>query len=162
MDRINGAAKAIREVCGEAEIGLVLGSGLGGYAETLKDAKVLPYADITSLKVSKTMLGASHTVDIVCGGYLSLVVKGVSLGTDIKDQGVGIPEESVDRIFERFYRVDKGRSRSMGGTGLGLAIAKEIIEEHGGNIYAASTQGEGTTMVIRIGRYFESGGRGDE
>ena len=80
----------------------------------------------------------------------------------IKDQGVGIPEESVDRIFERFYRVDKGRSRSMGGTGLGLAIAKEIIEEHGGNIYAASTQGEGTTMVIRIGRYFESGGRGDE
>ena len=73
----------------------------------------------------------------------------------IKDQGVGIPEDSVDRIFERFYRVDKGRSRAMGGTGLGLAIAKEIIEEHGGNIYATSVLGEGTTMVLRIDRYID-------
>ncbi|MCL2527404.1 MAG: cell wall metabolism sensor histidine kinase WalK [Defluviitaleaceae bacterium] len=74
----------------------------------------------------------------------------------IKDEGVGIPEESISRIFERFYRVDKGRARSMGGTGLGLAIAKEIIEEHGGNIYATSNPGEGTTMVLRFNRYFES------
>ena len=74
----------------------------------------------------------------------------------IRDEGVGIPEESISRIFERFYRVDKGRSRSMGGTGLGLAIAKEIIEEHGGNIYATSVLGEGTTMVLRFNRYFEA------
>jgi len=73
----------------------------------------------------------------------------------IKDQGVGIPEDSANRIFERFYRVDKGRSRSMGGTGLGLAIAKEIMEEHGGNIYATSVLGEGTTMILRIDRYSE-------
>jgi len=73
----------------------------------------------------------------------------------IKDQGVGIPDDSIHRIFERFYRVDKGRSRSMGGTGLGLAIAKEIIEEHGGNIYATSNVGEGTTMVLRIDKYIE-------
>ena len=74
----------------------------------------------------------------------------------IKDQGVGIPDDSISRIFERFYRVDKGRARSMGGTGLGLAIAKEIIEEHGGSIYATSNLGEGTTMILRFKRYFES------
>ena len=86
---------------------------------------------------------------------VSVEAKGDDYRVYIQDQGVGIPEESVNRIFERFYRVDKGRSRSMGGTGLGLAIAKEIIEEHGGKIYASSVPGEGTTMVILIAKYVE-------
>ena len=66
----------------------------------------------------------------------------------IKDQGMGIPEESLPRIFERFYRVDKARARAMGGTGLGLAIVKEIMEEHGGSVSIASEMGAGTTMVL--------------
>lgn len=68
----------------------------------------------------------------------------------ISDDGMGIPKENVTRIFDRFYRVDRARARSMGGTGLGLAIAREMIEAHGGKIWAESEEGQGTTIFFTL------------
>ena len=63
---------------------------------------------------------------------------------------MGIPEEDLTRIFERFYRVDKARTRELGGSGLGLSIAKEILDKNGGSIDIKSEVGKGTEVVIRI------------
>jgi two-component system, OmpR family, sensor histidine kinase VicK len=68
----------------------------------------------------------------------------------VSDDGMGIPKENVGRIFDRFYRVDRARARSMGGTGLGLAIAREMIEAHGGKIWAESEEGVGTTIFFTL------------
>ena len=68
----------------------------------------------------------------------------------VADSGIGIPEDSVDHIFERFFRVDKARSREVGGTGLGLSITKNVIQMHHGVIDVESTPGEGTTFSMRI------------
>ena len=68
----------------------------------------------------------------------------------VSDEGTGIPEEDLPHIFERLYRVEKSRSRTNGGTGLGLAIVKEIIEAHGGSIYADSIPGKGTKIIITL------------
>jgi len=75
----------------------------------------------------------------------------------VKDQGIGISDENIERIFERFYRVDPARSRATGGTGLGLSIVKHIITNHGGDITVWSAQGEGSTFTMRLPEYIESG-----
>ena len=68
----------------------------------------------------------------------------------IKDQGVGIPVKDLERIFERFYRVDPGRARETGGTGLGLSIVRHVAQNHGGNVLVESREGEGSTFTLEL------------
>jgi len=68
----------------------------------------------------------------------------------VSDQGIGISESDLDRVFERFYRVDPARSRATGGTGLGLAIVKHIATNHGGTVHVWSVVGSGSTFTMRL------------
>jgi two-component system sensor histidine kinase SenX3 len=74
----------------------------------------------------------------------------------VTDQGIGIPEKEIERIFERFYRVDPARSRATGGTGLGLSIVKHVATNHGGDISVWSNEGSGSTFTIRLPEFIET------
>jgi two-component system sensor histidine kinase SenX3 len=68
----------------------------------------------------------------------------------VRDHGIGIPSRDLERIFERFYRVDRARSRDTGGTGLGLAIVRHVAEAHGGEVAVESLEGEGSMFTLYV------------
>ena len=123
------------------------------HVECLVTADVPPvYADKDDIqRVILNILSNSikYTPD---GGTIKIYVGFVYSDAYIKiiDNGIGIPESDLNRIFERFYRVDKSRAREMGGTGLGLSIAKEILDKNGGSIDIKSEVNKGTEVVIKI------------
>ncbi len=81
---------------------------------------------------------------------LQVSVRGAEACLSVVDSGIGIPAKDVDRIFERFYRVDRARSRGTGGAGLGLAIVRHVVENHGGRVGVESREGEGSTFTLTL------------
>ena len=123
------------------------------HVECLVTADVPPvYADKDDIqRVILNILSNSIKYTPECGTikiYVGFVYSDAYI--KIIDNGIGIPEEDLNRIFERFYRVDKSRAREMGGTGLGLSIAKEILDKNGGSIDIKSQINKGTEVVIKI------------
>jgi two-component system, OmpR family, sensor histidine kinase VicK len=86
------------------------------------------------------------------GGLVSFTIKEDDgyMVVSVSDEGMGIPADNLEKIFERFYRVDKARTRKLGGTGLGLAIAREMVNAHGGDIWAMSEEGKGTVISFSL------------
>jgi two-component system sensor histidine kinase SenX3 len=82
--------------------------------------------------------------------HIAATAAGPEVEIAVADCGVGIPGKDLERIFERFYRVDRARSRGTGGTGLGLSIVRHIATNHGGEVSVDSTEGRGSTFTLRL------------
>ena len=92
----------------------------------------------------------THQVDV------RVVTTDTTVLVEVEDRGIGIPADSIDRIFERFYRVDRARNRATGGTGLGLSIVRHVATNHGGEVNVRSREGEGSTFILQIPRVLRS------
>ncbi len=124
------------------ELASIVPGGLGVYADS--DAVCQILTNLIDNAIKYTPDGGKVTVSAVQAGNRAAI--------SISDTGIGIPKEDQSRIFERFYRVDKARSRESGGTGLGLSIVRHLVESHGGRVTVQSTPGEGSTFTFTLPR----------
>jgi two-component system phosphate regulon sensor histidine kinase PhoR len=108
------------------------------------NAPLIEQAVVNLLDNAVNYSKASSTV------WLEAVQEDATVVIRVRDEGIGIPQQHLSRIFERFYRVDKARSREHGGTGLGLAIVKHIMEAHQGHVTLESALGRGSTFTLHL------------
>ncbi len=145
------------------DIRSVISGVIQGFEKQVKDKGIEIVMDIADGEIPKVMGDKGRLEQVVVNlvdnaikytndGAVKVVAKKLDniLRVDVEDTGIGIPEKDIPRIFERFYRVDKGRSRELGGTGLGLAIVKHIIQGHNGKIWVESQLGKGTTFSFTL------------
>jgi two-component system phosphate regulon sensor histidine kinase PhoR len=141
---IGGALEIIKEEAGKKGVSLSCNEPLSSLF-TFGDRKSIEQV-FTNLLDNAIKYGRE-------GGNIKISVREnttAEIQVSIQDNGIGIPKEDLPRIFERFYRVDKGRSKELGGTGLGLSIVKHIVQAHGGKVWAESQIGKGSTFYFTL------------
>lgn len=147
---------------GATSDGATGGDGTGG-AESNSGLFVVGNRNLLVTAVSNLVSNAiNYSPDSTPVTVSYEAVSGEEICIHVVDQGIGIASEDQERVFERFFRVDKARSRQTGGTGLGLAIVKHVVANHGGNIRLFSELGEGTTFTLALPRYQGDGMGGHE
>jgi signal transduction histidine kinase len=134
------------------DLGAAVARIVGAQAEVTAEPGILVAADPTRLRqVVHNLLAnaASHTPD---GALVRVRVAraGGDATVSVADRGPGIPANELERIFERFYRVEQARGRARGGAGLGLAIVRRLVELHGGRVWADSVAGDGATLTFSL------------
>jgi two-component system phosphate regulon sensor histidine kinase PhoR len=139
-----------RSIALEHDLAVVTGPGLGVIqADPVRLNQVFSNLFENALKYTPKGSRVELSAHVLETGEIELAVR---------DNGPGIPAEDLPHIFERFYRVDKGRSRETGGTGLGLSIVKHLVMLHGGRVWAESQGGQGTSILMRLPRNAPAGG----
>ncbi|TIC88525.1 two-component sensor histidine kinase [Nocardioides sp. GY 10113] len=118
--------------------------------EGTEGLKILGKEDQVTAAVANLVANAVHYSDARSRVLVSRRLVGHSVEISVVDQGIGIPDGEIDRIFERFYRVDPARHRSTGGTGLGLSIVKHVAATHGGEVRVWSVEGQGSTFTLTL------------
>jgi two-component system phosphate regulon sensor histidine kinase PhoR len=117
-------------------------------------AEGLPPLDADELRMEQVMFNLLENAVAYSNSPRQIVISAAlhdnQMEIGVTDNGVGIPPNDLPHIFERFYRVEKARSRASGGTGLGLSIVKHIVQSHGGTVHAESELGKGTSIILRL------------
>jgi two-component system phosphate regulon sensor histidine kinase PhoR len=144
VDVLRAAVESRKALAGER--GVLVELKCDGGVRAAVNAALLEHAVANLIDNAVKYSEREGVVQVECEGT------GAEVVLRVRDRGCGIAEEHLDRIFERFYRVDKGRSRELGGTGLGLAIVKHIVQAHGGSVGVESAPGRGSTFTIRFPR----------
>src|SRR5439155_2048087 len=122
----------------ELKLGVIEAVHVRGDEDRLKQLLL----NLVTNAIKYTPAGGKVTIDVLNKDEVATI--------RVTDTGIGIPKEDLEHVFDRFYRVDKARSRQMGGTGLGLSIARWIAEAHGGKLWAESQIGQGSTFIVQL------------
>jgi signal transduction histidine kinase len=135
-------AERLREAAASAEVTMRIQEGSVPAIKGSSRDLALLIRNLLDNALAYTKAGGSVTASVTRLDQLVVL--------DVSDSGIGIPSRDLPRIFERFFRVDRARSRETGGTGLGLAIVKHVAENHGGSVEVSSELGRGTTFTVRL------------